>query len=249
MSYYQSFEGIVLFAQNHREKDALVKIFTREGGKRMFFVRGLRQPNHLLRAALTPFTQATFVGKLNDSGLSFLRDARTIAVMRRPFHDLAVQSFATYWSHLVDAVIEDGVIQEALYTRFAQTLRAAEQGKDLFCLTVMFELFLLPLFGYAVQFSPCMLCGITPTVAFSFRDHGGVCAAHAQHRSARAFSQEVLAVMQQLAHLSVAQLGQVRLREETKQGMRQLMDAIYEEAVGIHLKSKRFVDQMALWYQ
>ena len=32
--------GLVLFNRNYRENDKLVKIFTEQAGKRMFFVRG-----------------------------------------------------------------------------------------------------------------------------------------------------------------------------------------------------------------
>ena len=59
METYQQFDGIVLSIRKHREKDALVKIFTREHGKRMFFVKNIKNPNPSLKAALLPITKTT----------------------------------------------------------------------------------------------------------------------------------------------------------------------------------------------
>ncbi len=37
------------------------------------------------------------------------------------------------------------------------------------------------------------------------------------------------------------------MKEETKQAIRELIDQLYDEYVGIHLKSKKFIDQMKSW--
>ena len=47
--------------------------------------------------------------------------------------------------------------------------------------------------------------------------------------------------------ISYDKINGIRLKEETKQAIRQLIDQLYEEYVGIHLKSKKFIDQMKSW--
>ena len=56
MEYFQKFTGIVLFRQEYKEHDMIVKIFSREFGKQMFFVRNLQRSSHPLSAATLPFT-------------------------------------------------------------------------------------------------------------------------------------------------------------------------------------------------
>ena len=51
MEYFQKFTGIVLFRQEYKEHDMIVKIFSREFGKQMFFVRNLQRSSHPLSAA------------------------------------------------------------------------------------------------------------------------------------------------------------------------------------------------------
>jgi len=44
-------------------------------------------------------------------------------------------------------------------------------------------------------------------------------------------------------------LETISLKSEIKQELRQFMDQLYEEYVGIHLKSKKFIDSLADWGQ
>lgn len=47
--------------------------------------------------------------------------------------------------------------------------------------------------------------------------------------------------------ISYDKISGIHLKEETKQAIRDLIDQLYDEYVGIHLKSKKFIDQMKSW--
>ena len=47
--------------------------------------------------------------------------------------------------------------------------------------------------------------------------------------------------------ISLDRLGSITVKEETKREIRTLIDLIYDESVGIKLKSKKFIDQMYTW--
>ncbi|MCS5465456.1 DNA repair protein RecO [Enterococcus lactis] len=47
--------------------------------------------------------------------------------------------------------------------------------------------------------------------------------------------------------ISYDKISGIHLKEETKQAIRELIDQLYDEYVGIHLKSKKFIDQMKSW--
>ncbi|MGI6024272.1 MAG: DNA repair protein RecO, partial [Pediococcus parvulus] len=66
------FEGIVMFRKDYRERDQLVKFFTREFGKKMFYIRGARKRGFKLAAAILPFTRGTSVGLIREKGLCYL---------------------------------------------------------------------------------------------------------------------------------------------------------------------------------
>ena len=64
--------GLVLYNRNYREDDKLVKIFTEQAGKRMFFVK--HASNSKLLAGIQPLTLADYILKINEDGLSYIED-------------------------------------------------------------------------------------------------------------------------------------------------------------------------------
>ena len=47
--------------------------------------------------------------------------------------------------------------------------------------------------------------------------------------------------------ISLDQLEKISVKEEMKQKIRLFIDGLYDEYVGIHLKSKKFLDSMKDW--
>lgn len=47
--------------------------------------------------------------------------------------------------------------------------------------------------------------------------------------------------------ISYEQINSIQVKAETKQNLRYFIDQLYEEYVGIHLKSKKFIDDMQSW--
>ena len=84
----ETFEGIVLFRRQYREEDTIVKLLTKEFGKRMFFIRRGQQSNHAMRAQLIPFSKNQYVGTINPSGFSFVKEASTLAFPPKELEEL-----------------------------------------------------------------------------------------------------------------------------------------------------------------
>jgi DNA repair protein RecO (recombination protein O) len=49
--------------------------------------------------------------------------------------------------------------------------------------------------------------------------------------------------------LNLSQVHSMTVKKTTAQQLRRILDEIYDNSVGLHLKSKRFIDQMGSWYQ
>ena len=156
-------QGLVLYNRNFREDDKLVKIFTEQAGKRMFFVKHAGQSK--LAPVIQPLVLARFLLKVNDDGLSYIEDYHEVKTFPKINSDLFVMAYATYVAALADASLQDN-----------------QQDAPLF-----------------------------------------------------AFLQKTLET--------------ISLKSEIKQDLRKFIDQIYEEYVGIHLKSKKFIDSLADWGQ
>ena len=68
--------GIVLYHRDYREDDKLVKIFTEQAGKLMFFVKHANRSR--LNAMIQPLTLADMYLKINDDGLSYIEDIHEV---------------------------------------------------------------------------------------------------------------------------------------------------------------------------
>ena len=54
-------------------------------------------------------------------------------------------------------------------------------------------------------------------------------------------------ILSKLSQTPLNQLGSLKLKAETKQEMARLMNHIYDDQVGVHLKSKSFIQQLENW--
>lgn len=242
-------KGLVLFARNHREKDKLVKIFTEKYGKMMFFVRNANRRNNSLTPAIMPFTEAVYVGDFREEGLSFLNDCKEVSNFQQIQQDIFISAYGTYILNLVDVAIEDQVYDPSLYGFTRQALTYLNEGLDPEIITNIFELQLLTRFGFAFNWDKCGVCGETQgKFDFSSGYSGILCEKH-WHLDNHRYHADPRAIhfMRLFAKISLEQINTIELKSDTKLAIRQTIDLLYEEFVGVHLKSKKFIDQMKEW--
>ena len=60
------FDAIVMYQQDRKEKDLMVKMLTKQGGKRMFYIKNGKSKRYQFAADVQPLTVATFEGTLNQ---------------------------------------------------------------------------------------------------------------------------------------------------------------------------------------
>lgn len=246
---YQEFDGIVLSIRKHKERDALVKIFTLEYGKKMFFVRNYNKANHAMKPALLPFSHAAYIGKIQSQGLSFLQDYKETENFPVIQNDLYRNAYATYLANLGDAVIEDGVANEQIYHLLLSCYQSLEKGVDAETVTNIFEINMLRYFGIYPELNSCRICGNKQEpFDYSVRYSGVLCSRHFHmdpnrlhiHPAAIHFCR----IFQQI---SPDQVASIKLKETSKQAIRQFIDFLYDEYVGIKLKSKSYIEEMYQW--
>lgn len=242
----ETFEGIVLFRRQYREEDTIVKLLTKEFGKRMFFIRRGQQSNHAMRAQLIPFSKNQYVGTINPSGFSFVKEASTLAFPRKVLEDLTLQSYASYFVQLIDAVFEDFDPQPHLYHLLNETLLKVNEGFNHDILMVYFEIYLLPYFGTQLNWQHCQVCGSRQEpFDFSINLGGLICRQHFNDDPYRLhISPKAMHVAFLLANTPLNKINSINVSFETITELKRLTKELYQEFVGIRLKSKQFIDEM-----
>lgn len=241
--------GLILYNRNYREDDKLVKIFTEQLGKRMFFVRHASQSK--LASVTQPLTVADFILKINETGLSYIEDYRAVQTFKRINGDIFLLAYATYIVALADAAIVDNIYDSQLFAFVCRTLELMEEGLDHEILTNIFEVQLLERFGVQLNFNDCAFCHrVGQAFDFSFRYSGLLCPAHYQEDDKRAhLDPNVPYLINRFQSIAFDDLRKISINPEMKAKLRLFIDQIYEDYVGIRLKSKKFIDDLSQWGQ
>jgi DNA repair protein RecO (recombination protein O) len=242
-------KGIILFTRDYKEKDKLVKIFTESAGKRMFFVKGAHRRNNPLMPALQPFTEATYIGEFKPDGLSFLNGAKDVKGYRLIQGDIFLNAYATYILNLTDKAIEDNTYDPSLFHFVETALTMMDQGYDGEIIMNIFEVQIMKRFGVGFNWQNCAICGKqTGAFDFSSKYHGVLCQEHWGHDARRYHANpKAIHFIRMFSQISYDKIDSITVSEETKKEIRKTLDTLYEEFVGLNLKSKHFIDQMHTW--
>ena len=241
-----NFKGIVLFTRPYREKDGLVKIFTEDQGTQMFFVRGFNQATHSLKSQLIPLTYNDYWGTINQEGMSFLQEARTLNFYRPIHEDIEKHAYGIYLAQLIDASINDRENHPELFALLQDALELMVKSTMYPVIATYVELFLLPYFGVHFDFHHCVVCHKPHyEMDFSMRLNGMLCSDHAHLDEMRwPLSPKVVYLLQVLSKVKLKQIRSIDVSDETLKMLRDFMSALYQEYVGIRLKSKSYLDKL-----
>lgn len=243
------FAGIVFFRRDYRERDMLVKILTDNFGFKMFFVRGVRKRGFRLGAAILPFTQANYFGAISTNGLSFINAAKDVEHYQNLLQDIELNAYATYLLELAAAAFGDSQPLGGWFSQLQQALSLIDRHFDPAIIVNIIEVQLLNFFGVKPNLQDCVICHQT-TGAFDFSEsYGGLlCAAHFHLDSRRMhLDQRTLYFLRTFAQLDLRRLNSIHVKSTTKNNLRQALDQIYDNEVGLNLKSRHFLEEMKIW--
>ena len=249
MAQLEEVDGIVLYRRRHRERDFLVKIFTKRFGKVMFFVRGSKKQQSELMKAIQPFSRATFIADILEGGLSFLRGAKDLETYRELQIDIFRNAYATYICALADAALEDKVMNLDMYYQIENSLNLLNEEYDPEVIMNIIEIKFLRNFGVAPNFIACSVCGKSEGI-FDFSDkyHGILCSEHFYEDPRRLHvNPKAMHLIRLYSVLKLDKIGDISIKPETQQEIKRLIEHIYDESVGLKLKSKKFIDNLHEW--
>lgn len=243
------FHGIVMYQKEYRERDMLVKFFTQEAGKRMFFIRGAKKRGFKMTADLLPFTFGEYVGDIRDGGLSYINAAKDTTNLTHISEDIIKNAYATYMMSLLDLAIPDNQLLGGWYSRLFHGLSLINDGFDEAIITNIFEVQMMSLFGVQPNLRGCVICGRTDLPFDYSESYGGLLCQQHWHLDPNRLhlDQRTIYYLRQFSAVDLTKLKTVTVHDETKKNLRRALDMIYSDTIGVYPRSKRFLDQMLTW--
>lgn len=240
-------EGIVIRARAFGESNQVVQVYSEQLGKISFVARGAKKTRSRFSAITQPFTIAQFVCFSSGNGLPTLNQADLIHSHHTIRQDLLLTSYGAYWLDLVDHLFEEREPNPGLYRFFKTSLEWLEQGKDPEVLTRIVELRMMAAGGYRPILHACVHCGSEERrpVTFSIRQGGFLCSSCTNIDSyAIPLQDSTVRILPILANVPIERLGDITIREDTKQQLEKVVRSFLVEHIDLRLKSWEILEQM-----
>ncbi|MBS4173569.1 DNA repair protein RecO [Bacillus sp. FJAT-49736] len=241
----QKCEGIVIRTHDYGESNKIVNVYTREFGKLGMMARGAKKPKSRLSAVSQLFTYGYFLVQTSN-GLGTLQQGELVSSMRSIREDIFQTAYASYIVDLLDKAVEERQPNPYLFELLYQTLHYINENMDLDIITNIFEMKMLNVLGLYPVMNQCAVCGNkNGKFAFSIRENGLICHQCFQKDPyLLPISQSTVRLLRLFYYIDIQRLGTISVKAETKKELRNTISAYYEEFSGLHLKSKKFLDQI-----
>ncbi|WP_071460163.1 DNA repair protein RecO [Bacillus massilinigeriensis] len=238
-------EGIVIRTNDYGETNKIATLFTREWGKTGVMARGAKKPNSRLSAVTQLFTYGYFLIQ-RGRGMGSLQQGDMVQSMRSIREDIFLTAYASYIAELTDKCTEEKKSNPFLFELLFKTLQHLDEGYDPDIIVNIYEMKMMNVIGLYPVLDRCVNCGNTEGVfAFSIREGGILC-----HRCIGIdpyhlkVSAPAIKLLRLFYLLDPSRVGNISVKETTKAELKRVITAYYEEYSGLHLKTKKFLDQM-----
>lgn len=238
-------EALVIRATNYGESNKILTLLTKEKGKIGVMARGAKKPKSSLSSGSQLLTHGHFLYQ-KGKGLGTLYQADSIDVFRYIKSDITVMAHAAYMINMVDRLTEENQPSPALFNWLLKLLELLEDQRPPRVLRLIFDLRMLGLAGIQPELEHCVSCGGREgPFSFSFALGGLLCHACKRHDpTSLLLPDAVTRLFYLFKKIDPNQIGSISLKPETVAFMQQILDAYYDQYLGLNLKTKQFLDQV-----
>lgn len=170
-------KAVVIKAQDYKENDKLVWLYTEKFGKVTAIARGAKKSKSRLFALTLPLCYADYV-LFKGKSLFNLQEGRIENSFQGLLSNLDKLTYSAYVCELIDICVEDSDNNSELYKEFIKCLYLLNtDALDYEMLIRSFELKLLKATGYGLNLDKCVSCKKKIIVSnyISLSHFGGIC--------------------------------------------------------------------------
>lgn len=239
-------EGVVLRGVDYGETHRIVTLLTPELGKIGAMARGANRPQSRLRALVQPLVRATYSLAYQGRGMAIIRQGEWLEGYRAIREDLWKHAYAGYAAELVERFVEDAKPEPGVYAFFRHWLEQLAAGKDPDVLARLFELRVCDWAGVRPVLDRCAGCGAEVQTARMFDLSGGgpLCDRCVDLGRGVPIRPRTHGVLRALQQVPIDRLGDVRVGEDTRRELADLLGAYVEHHTGVHLRGREYIRKL-----
>lgn len=240
-------EGVIIRTQNYGETHVIVTLFTDKVGKIGVIARGAKKPRSRMAAISQMFIHGQYLIR-TGRGLGVLEQGEVIQSHRRIREDIVLTAYASYIAELTDKLLDEKTPNYFIYQQFIETLKGLTENKDPLVLTMMYEMKLYKIAGFAPILDYCLRCKRTDSInSFSIKE-GGVLCKNCLHIDPNhvPINEAQLKLMRLFSKVGVERVANISVKDDNKNLLKSILEQYYDEYGGLTLKSRKFLKQIDL---
>ncbi|BAM47248.1 DNA repair protein RecO [Amphibacillus xylanus] len=240
-------EGVIIRTQNYGETHLIATLLTDKLGKIGVLARGAKKPRSRMAAVTQLFIHGEYLVRLGR-GLSILEQGDVVNSHRKIREDIFLTAYASYLAELTNVLVDEKQPNYYVYQQLLLTLQGITDFKDPLVLTLMYEMKLYNVAGFAPTIDRCQNCQRTDQInAFSIKEAGVLCqrclAIDPNHRP---INQTQYKLLKLFSEIDMNRVANINVKAENKEVIRQILEQYYETYGGLTLKSRKFLKQIHL---
>lgn len=249
MSLYQV-EAIILKARNLGEADKILTLLTKEHGKLDAVAKGVRKIKSKNRGAVQPFSQSRIM-LYQGKNLDTVTQCELIAGFPKIRTNLDRLVYSGYLAELTSWMLPEKDSNQEVYFLLLATWHLLENAGSTELMEIIvrfYEIRMLNLLGYQPELEACLVCGnliISQEVYFSPGLGGLLCSnCKAQDLKAIPLTKGTIAVWRQLAVMDIYNINRLKLREQERSALENVLQSFIEYQLEYKLKAAQFVQEL-----
>lgn len=242
-----TFDGIVIKNTRYKESDALVIILTKQYGPKTFLIRGVRKAKSKNVGSFIPFTIGQYIGSINEDGLSYITATNNLQNLENLTTDIEKSAYASFILDIARHAFQDiDEVEEEWFTKIIESLKLIDKNLDAAIISNIMQIQLLDVFGVKPELEKCVICG-KRIGNFDYSEmYGGLlCEDHYSLDDNRLHAgQRVIYYLRLFSKVNLISINSISVKISTKNQLQHIIDMIYDDSVGIKLKSREFLNKI-----
>lgn len=238
-------EGVIIRTQDYGETHIIATLLSNKLGKIGVLARGAKKPKSRMSAVTQLFIHGEYLVRIGK-GLSVIEQGDVIQSHRKIREDIFLTAYASYLAELTNILLDEKTPNHYVYQQFLATLNGITEQKDPLVLTMMYEMKLYKVAGFAPIIDYCQNCQGTDQIsAFSIKEAGVLCqrclAVDPNHRPINQIQYKLLRLF---AEVDMERIANITVKEENKIIIQNILEQYYETYGSLALKSRKFLKQI-----
>jgi len=238
-------QGIVIRSMDYGEGNKIITLFSREIGKVAVIVRGAKKVKSRYASVSQLFTYGDYLF-FKSGQLGTLNHAEIVESHHTIRGDLHKAAYASYMAELTDRALGDQEANAFLFEQLKAALTALDEDKDIQITTFIYEMKIWMQAGYQPELDACVSCSRDQGDMYFSAPVGGILCENCRPRDPEAvpLAPGTLKLLRVFAKMDLRRLGQIDVKQATKDSLKQLIRSYYDAHIGVQLKSRSFLEQM-----